>query len=146
MPNRIWASAPPTSRSARTTRLPCLANNMDRLAAITLFPTPPLPEPIDTIIAIETGLSPLCVFRRFFFRSTGRKTLAHMIHERFCCNRRSAAATSLRPSGSPLGPSTYCTSTRRGRRAPRAGLATRLSDFVTNRHESCGFALFFRMV
>ncbi len=61
--------------------------------------------------------------------------LTHIIHERFYCNRRSAAATSLRPAGSPIGPFTYCTSTRRGLRAPRAGLATRLSDFVTNRHE-----------
>ena len=64
--------------------------------------------------------------------------LARMIHERFCCNRRSPAATSLRPAGSPLGPSTYCTSTYRGLRAPRAGPATRLSDFAMNRHESCG--------
>ncbi len=64
--------------------------------------------------------------------------LARMIHERFCCNRRSAAATSLRPAGSPFGPSTYCTSTHRGLRAPRAGLATRLRDFATNRHESYG--------
>ena len=39
------------------------------------------------------------------------RILARIIHERFCCNRRSAAATSLRPAGSPLGPSTYCTST-----------------------------------
>ncbi|ALA59697.1 hypothetical protein NITMOv2_3304 [Nitrospira moscoviensis] len=61
--------------------------------------------------------------------------LARIIHERFCCNRRSAAATSLRPAGSPLRPSTYCTSTRRVLRAPRAGLATRLRDFATNRHE-----------
>src|SRR5712691_8834150 len=59
-----------------------------------------------------------------------------MIHDRFCCNRRSTATTSLRPAGSPIGPSPYCTSTHRGLRAPRAGLATRLSDFSTNRHES----------
>ena len=64
--------------------------------------------------------------------------LARIIHERFCCNRRSAATTSLRPAGSPVGPSPYCTSTHRGLRAPRAGLATRLSDFATNRHELCG--------
>ena len=63
------------------------------------------------------------------------------IHERFCCNRRSAATTSLRPAGSPLGPSPYCTSTHRVLRAPRAGLATRFSDFATNRHELCGLAL-----
>ena len=28
------------------------------------------------------------------------RVLARIIHERFCCNRRSAAATSLRPAGS----------------------------------------------
>jgi len=28
--------------------------------------------------------------------------LALIIHERFCCNRRFVAATSLRPAGSPL--------------------------------------------
>jgi len=61
--------------------------------------------------------------------------LARIIHERFYCNRRSAAATSLRPAGSPFGPSTYCTSTPWALRAPRTGLATRLSDFATNRHE-----------
>jgi hypothetical protein len=38
---------------------------------------------------------------------------ARIIHERFCCNRRSAATTSLRPAGSPLGPSPYYTSTHR---------------------------------
>jgi hypothetical protein len=66
---------------------------------------------------------------------------ARIIHERFCCNRRSAATASLRPAGSPLGPSPYCTSTHRVLTAPRAGLATRLSDFATNRHELCGLAL-----
>ena len=30
---------------------------------------------------------------------------ARIIDERFCCNRRSAATTSLRPVGSPLEPS-----------------------------------------
>ena len=29
--------------------------------------------------------------------------LARIIHERFCCNRRSAATTSLRPAGSRRG-------------------------------------------
>jgi hypothetical protein len=67
---------------------------------------------------------------------------ARIIRERFCCNRRSAATTSLRPAGSPLGPSPYCTSTPRVLAAPRAGLATRLSDFATNRHELCGLAVF----
>ena len=68
----------------------------------------------------------------------GNSFLARIIHEHFCCNRRSAATTSLRPAGSPLGPSPYCTSTHRVLTAPRAGLATRLSDFATNRHEYCG--------
>ena len=35
------------------------------------------------------------------------RELARIIHERFRCNRRSAATTSLRPAGSPLGPSSY---------------------------------------
>ena len=30
-------------------------------------------------------------------------TLTRIIHERFCCNRRSAAATGLRPAGSRRG-------------------------------------------
>jgi len=34
--------------------------------------------------------------------------LTPIIHESFCCNRRSAATTSLRPAGSPFGPSPYC--------------------------------------
>jgi len=38
----------------------------------------------------------------------------------------------------PSDPHPYCTSTHRGLKAPRAGLATRLSDFATNRHEQCG--------
>ena len=67
--------------------------------------------------------------------------LARMIHDRFCCNRRSAATTSLRPAGSLLGPSPYCPSTPQILRSPRAGLATRLSDFATNRHKSCGLVL-----
>jgi hypothetical protein len=69
-----------------------------------------------------------------FFRSL----LTRIIHEHFCCNRRSAAATRLRAAGSPLGPSTYCTSTPQDLRAPRAALTTRLRDFATNSHESCG--------
>jgi hypothetical protein len=55
-------------------------------------------------------------------RIRGAVSPARIIHERFCCNRRSAAATSLRPAGSPLGPSPYCTSTHRVLTAPRAGL------------------------
>ena len=61
--------------------------------------------------------------------------LARIIHEHFCCNRRSAVSTSLRSAGSPLKSSTYCTSTPRVLPAPRAGLTTRLGDFATNRHE-----------
>ena len=64
-----------------------------------------------------------------------RGVLARMIHEHFCCNRRFAAATSLRRAGSPFAPLTYCTSMSRGLTAPRARLATRLRDFATNRHE-----------
>src|SRR6185503_4444265 len=64
--------------------------------------------------------------------------LARIIHEHFCCNRRSAATTGLRPAGSPLGPSPYCTSTPRVLTAPRAGLATRLCNFAANCHELCG--------
>src|SRR5713101_131189 len=37
--------------------------------------------------------------------STG-EILARITHERFCCNRRSVATTSLWPAGSPLGPLT----------------------------------------
>ena len=33
--------------------------------------------------------------------------LPRIIHERFCCNRRSTATTSLRPAGSPFEPSPY---------------------------------------
>jgi len=50
--------------------------------------------------------------------------LARIIHERFCCNRRFTAATGLWPAGSPLGSSTYCTSTPQILPAPHAGLAT----------------------
>jgi hypothetical protein len=65
---------------------------------------------------------------------SARQGLTRIIHEHFCCNRRFTATTGLRPAGSPLGPSTYCTSTRRVLPAPRAGLATRLGAFATNRH------------
>jgi len=43
-------------------------------------------------------------------QSMSDRLLARIIHEHFCCNRRFAAATSLRRAGSPLAPSTYCTS------------------------------------
>jgi hypothetical protein len=74
----------------------------------------------------------------FQVESFGNSFLAHIIHERLCCNRRSAATTSLWPAGSPLVPLPYCTSTLQVLRAPRAGLATRRSDFATNRHKQCG--------
>ena len=83
--------------------------------------------------ASQNGPFGLCQAESF-----GNFFLARIIHERFCCNRRSAATTSLWLAGSPLGPSPYCTSTPQVLRAPRAGLATRLSDFATNRHEQCG--------
>jgi hypothetical protein len=70
-----------------------------------------------------------------------RHYLTRIILEHFCFNRRSAATTSLRPSGSPFGPSPYCASTHRLLTAPRSGLATRLSDFATNRLELCGLAV-----
>ncbi len=50
---------------------------------------------------------------------SARQGLTRIIHEHFCCNRRFTATTGLRPAGSPLGPSTYCTSTRRVLPAPR---------------------------
>jgi hypothetical protein len=62
-------------------------------------------------------------------------SLTRIIHEHFCCTRRSAVPTSLRPADSPLEPSTYCTSTPQILRAPRAGLTTRLGDFATNCYE-----------
>jgi len=61
-------------------------------------------------------------------------TLARIIHEGFCCNRRSAATTSLRPTGSPLSRSTYCFKYA-SLTAPRARLAWRLGGFVTNPRE-----------
>jgi len=69
-----------------------------------------------------------CSRRGFYVYRLGQNpeshTLTSIIHERFCCNRRFTAATGLRPAGSPLGSSTYCTSTLRVLPAPRAGLAT----------------------
>src|SRR5438128_3229179 len=85
-------------------------------------------------------------------KGTGR-WLARIIHEPFCCNRRSAATTSLRPAGSPLGPSPYCCQLAPSFLAavpwaPHAGLAPpplpspilwgREGWGTTNRHESCG--------
>jgi len=84
---------------------------------------------------IEKVLAGSCLVTVGVYALSSAFTLTRIIHERFCCNRRSAAATGLRPAGSPLRPSPYCTSTHRVLRAPRAGLATRLSDFATNRHE-----------
>ena len=42
------------------------------------------------------------------FPRVRRFTLARIIHEHFCCNRRSAAMTGLRRAGSPLGPWLIC--------------------------------------
>ena len=87
---------------------------------------------------------------------------ARIIHKRFCCNRRSVATAGLRPAGSPLGPSPDCLglapfflasvpglgagqappqTAEPVPRAPHAGLATRLRDFATNRHELCCLTL-----
>ena len=68
--------------------------------------------------------------------------LTHIIHDRFYCNRRYAAATSLaarflHPSGQAsrsIGRHTV-SSMPSFSAAPRARLAWRLGDFVTNRHE-----------
>ena len=62
--------------------------------------------------------------------------LARIIHEHFCCNRRSAAATSLRSAGSP--PRTIDVLHEYASGPPGSALATRLRDFATHRHESCG--------
>ena len=75
---------------------------------------------------------------------TGRKSnhgrqrpFARMTHEHCCTSCRFAAAASLRPAGSSLGPSMHYKRTPQVIRAPHAGLATRLSDCATNHHESC---------
>ena len=65
-----------------------------------------------------------------------------MINERFCCNRGSAAATSLdkaalrpgRQARHSVGQHTV-SSMHPSLAAPRARLARRLRDFATNRHE-----------
>ena len=93
---------------------------------------------LDCMASQLSGEQPSALERRSAMSGLIRLVLARIIHERFCCNRRSAATTSLRSAGSPFGPSTYCTSTPQVLRAPRAALATRLSDFATNRHEQCG--------
>lgn len=49
--------------------------------------------------------------------------LARIIHERVCCNREFAAATSLLAGGLAV------------------RLAVRLRTFATNRHESCGLGV-----
>jgi hypothetical protein len=60
-----------------------------------------------------------------------------MIHERFCCNRGFAAATSLPADG--LAPrSVDILFKDASLTAPRARLAWRLRDFATNRHEYAG--------
>jgi hypothetical protein len=68
--------------------------------------------------------------------------LAHIIHDRFYCNHRYAAATSLvagfpHPSGQArrsVGRHTV-SSMPSSLATPRARLAWRLGGFVTNRHE-----------
>ncbi len=61
--------------------------------------------------------------------------LAHIIHERFYCKRRFAAATSLTAGG--LAPQSFDILFKYAQvfGPPRARLATRLGAFVTNRHE-----------
>jgi len=68
--------------------------------------------------------------------------LTHIIHERFYCNRRYAAATSLavdvsRPGeqARPSRPRHTVSSMPRSLRAPHARLAWRLGGFVTNHYE-----------
>ncbi len=68
--------------------------------------------------------------------------LARIIHERFYCNRRYVAATSLAtviswPGGQarPSRPRHTVSSMRRSLKAPRARLAWRLGGFVAKRHE-----------
>ncbi len=56
-------------------------------------------------------------------------------------NRNGSGTASLRPASSSLGSSTSCTSTPQILQTPRAGLTTRLGDFATNCHESCGLGL-----
>ena len=90
---------------------------------------------LDCMASQLSGERPSALERHSAMSGLIRLVQARIIHERFCCNRRSAATTSLRSAGSPFGPSTYCTSTPQVLRAPRAALATRLSDFATNRHE-----------
>jgi hypothetical protein len=58
---------------------------------------------------------------RDYRRATGNP--ARINHERFCCNFGFPAVTSLRRAGSPLTPSTYCSSTPQGLAAPHARLA-----------------------
>ncbi|MFY4730892.1 NADPH-dependent FMN reductase [Nitrospira sp. BLG_2] len=73
------------------------------------------------------------------------KAVAHMIHDRFYCTHRYAAATRLaarfpQPSGQArrsVGRHTV-SSMPSSLAVPRARLAWRLGGFVTNRHESCG--------
>ena len=61
-------------------------------------------------------------------RRKAKLLLARMIHERFCCNRGFATATSLRRAGSPLAASTYCfkyASVARGSARPSRNTTTR---------------------
>ena len=107
------------------------------LIGVSLMDFPRKRELEAKMVSQPTLLGVINAMRRRFDKPplTLARSLARIIHEHFCCNRRSAATTSLWLAGSSLGPSPYCTSTPQVLRAPRAGLATRLSDFATNRHE-----------
>ena len=68
--------------------------------------------------------------------------LTHIIHERFYCNRRYAAATSRHATqqhadgrARAARPPHTVSSMPRPREAPRTRLAWRLGGFATNRHE-----------
>jgi len=61
--------------------------------------------------------------------------LAHIIHERCCCNRGFAAATRLRLAGSPLAPSTYCFKYALG---PRGSACSSHNATARFRHEPSG--------
>ncbi len=56
-PNMMWASAPPTSRSARMTCRPRFASANARLADTTLLPTPPFPDATEMSVAMVSAVS-----------------------------------------------------------------------------------------
>jgi hypothetical protein len=89
-----------------------------------------------------TGSLLLSYRRTIVSEDTDPSTIALIIHERFYCNHRYAAATGLaagfpHPSGQArrsVGRHTV-SSMPSFLAAPRARLAWRLGSFVTNRHE-----------